>query len=299
VNVQTGIALAFAAMLCWGFGDFWIQKSTRKIGDIEALFFITLFGAIILAPFAYKNVGAVFTGSWQTILVLIVLCVVLLLAAIFDFEALRIGKLSVVEPIWSFEVPGAALLAFFILGERITLLQGLLIFSLLAGLILVSLKEKENIGKFIFERGTVLAFLGAVFMGAANFFMGWSSRLSDPVMANFVSDIFIAIVTGGDKICVKCGCRSWRGASDARGRWVMRCMDCGGTRSKTRAPLSWCYYCSNGYATKEDAKVDLQSRWSRVLAQFEEQQRKRGRRLQLLSDPPPPERRGPRGRFRK
>jgi uncharacterized membrane protein len=82
------------------------------------------------------------------------------------------------------------------LGERITLLQGLLIFSLLSGLILVSLKEKENIGKFIFEKGTVLAFLGAIFMGSANFFMGWGSRLSDPVMANFVSDVFIAIVTG-------------------------------------------------------------------------------------------------------
>lgn len=104
---------------------------------------------------------------------------------------------------------------------------------------------------------------------------------------------------GGDKICVKCGCGSWRGYRTGRSAPVMRCMDCGGTRSKTRAPLSWCFYCSNGYATKEDAKVDLQSRWSRVLAQIEEQQRKRGRHLQLVSDPPPPERRGPRGRFRK
>ena len=30
-----GIALAFVAMLCWGFGDFMIQKSTRKVGDWE------------------------------------------------------------------------------------------------------------------------------------------------------------------------------------------------------------------------------------------------------------------------
>ncbi len=33
-------------------------------------------------------------------------------------------------------------------------------------------------------------------MGASNFFMGWSSRLLDPVMASFLSDFFIALVTG-------------------------------------------------------------------------------------------------------
>jgi len=196
MNAHTGIALAFVAMLCWGFGDFWIQKSTRKIGDIEALFFITLFGAVALLPFAYKNVWAVLSGSWHTLLVLGILCVVLLLAAILDFEALRVGKLSVVEPIWSFEVPGAALLAFFILGERITLLQGLLIVALLTGIVMVSLREKVNFNKLILERGTVVALLGAVFMGFANFFMGWGARLSDPVTANFLSDVFIAVVTG-------------------------------------------------------------------------------------------------------
>src|SRR3989338_4601089 len=196
MSSSTGIALAFVAMLCWGFGDFWIQKSTRKIGDLETLFFITFFGAVVLAPFAYKNLLAVFIGSWDTIIVILVLCVVLFFAAILDFEALRVGKLAVVEPIWSFEVPAAALLAFFILGEEITWLQVILIIALLAGLVMVSLKRKLDLRKVLLERGTILAFFGAIMMGAANFFMGWSSRLSDPVMANFLSDVFIAVLTG-------------------------------------------------------------------------------------------------------
>jgi len=196
MSSSTGIALAFVAMLCWGFGDFWIQKSTRKIGDLETLFFITFFGAVVLAPFAYKNLPALFSGSWDTIIVILVLCVVLFFAAILDFEALRVGKLAVVEPIWSFEVPGAALLAFFILGEKVTLFQIALIVALLTGLVLVSLKRNTNFRKVLLERGTILAFFGAVMMGAANFFMGWSARLSDPVMANFLSDVFIAVLTG-------------------------------------------------------------------------------------------------------
>lgn len=39
--VSLGILFAFVAMLFWGFGDFMIQKSTRKIGDWETVFLIT------------------------------------------------------------------------------------------------------------------------------------------------------------------------------------------------------------------------------------------------------------------
>ena len=35
--MSLGIGLAFVAMLCWGFGDFLIQRATRKIGDFEIL----------------------------------------------------------------------------------------------------------------------------------------------------------------------------------------------------------------------------------------------------------------------
>jgi len=196
MSVSVGIGLAFVAMLCWGVGDFLIQKSTRKVGDIEALFFVTAFGAVVLFPFVYKNIGALFASSGSTLFVLGILCVVLLLAALFDFEALRVGKLAIVEPIWSFEVPVAALLAFFILGERVTAFQILIVITLLVGLALVSLKKPFHLKHFLLERGTLLALLGAVFMGTANFFMGWGARLSDPIMANFVTDVFIAVVTG-------------------------------------------------------------------------------------------------------
>ena len=196
MSLSVGIGLAFVAMLAWGIGDFLIQKSTRKVGDIEALFFVTAFGAVVLLPFVYKNIGALFASSSDTMLILAVLCVVLLLAALLDFEALRVGKLAVVEPIWSFEVPVAALLAFFILGEEVTVLQILIIVALLVGLALVSLKKEFRLKHLWLERGTLLALLGAVFMGAANFFMGWGARVTDPIMANFVTDVFIAVVTG-------------------------------------------------------------------------------------------------------
>jgi len=195
MTAGVGIGLAFIAMLCWGFGDFLIQRSTRKVGDWEALFFISLFGVVVLLPFVYKRLPALISSGGETLLVLGVLCFVLFFAAILDFEALRVGKLAVIEPVWSFEVPVSALLAFFILSERISWSQGALIVALLVGLALVSLRSKFELRRLLLERGTMLALFGAVMMGAANFFMGWGSRLSDPLMANFLADLFIAAVT--------------------------------------------------------------------------------------------------------
>jgi len=195
--MNVGIALAFVAMLCWGLGDFWIQRSTRKIGVLSSLFFITAFGVVVLLPFVYKDLPVILNADFETLAVIAALCLVLLIAAFLDFEALRVGKLAVVEPIWSFEVPVAAFLAFFILDEKITGLQTLLILMLLFGLVLVSVREKIKFRQAFLEKGTILAFLGALFMGASNFFMGWGARLSDPIMINFLADLFIAVFTGG------------------------------------------------------------------------------------------------------
>ena len=122
MTISVGIGLAFVAMLCWGFGDFLIQKSTRKIGDWETLFVICAFGSLILLPFVWKDIPATFANN-KGLWILLAGSAILFIAALLDFEALKKGKLAVVEPIWSFEVPASALLAFFILGEKVDLLQ--------------------------------------------------------------------------------------------------------------------------------------------------------------------------------
>jgi drug/metabolite transporter (DMT)-like permease len=196
IGVQIGIAFAFVAMLCWGFGDFFIQKSTRKVGDIEALFLITFIGVVILLPFVATRLVSLLDASNTQIVVLGIASIVILIAAILDFEALKIGKLSIVEPTWSLEVPAAALLAFFILGEAISFNQIVLIVILIFSLGLVSFKGGKITKKIFLEKGFWYAFFGALVMGGANFFIGWGARVTDPIMVNFVTDFFIMFVTG-------------------------------------------------------------------------------------------------------
>ena len=107
-------------MICWGFGDFLIQRSIRKIGDWETLFLITFFGVILLLPFAWNDIGIMLTNMGTGFIILVVGGVILFVAALLEFEALKRGKISVVEPAWSLEIPAAGILAFLILGETLT-----------------------------------------------------------------------------------------------------------------------------------------------------------------------------------
>ena len=81
-------------MLCWGFGDFFIQRTTRKIGDVESLAYIGVIGIIGLLPFVLKDFSLLF--SLKNLLLLVLLGVITFVVALFNFEALKDGKLSII-----------------------------------------------------------------------------------------------------------------------------------------------------------------------------------------------------------
>ncbi len=195
MTASIGIALAFVAMLCWGFGDFMIQKSTRKLGDWETLFIITAFGTIILLPFVWHKIPILFSSNTEGVVVLLAASVILFVAAILDLEALRKGKLAIVEPIWSLEIISSSVLAFFILDQRISAFQTILIILLMVALMLVAFKGRLT-KAMLLEKGVFIAGIAALTMGCANFFMGWGGRVSDPIMTNFFTDAFLAIGSG-------------------------------------------------------------------------------------------------------
>lgn len=188
-----GILFAFAALICWGFGDFLIQRSTRKFGDWETLFFITLFGAIILTPFVLDDLVNLFSFANTDLWLLMIGSIVLFGAAMFDFEALKRGKIAVIEPAMALEVPVAAVLAFVFIKEAVTMIQAVIISILLIGLILVSLRSRKLTKKNWLERGIMLALIGSTLMGASNFLVGFASRVTNPLITNWFINV-VAVV---------------------------------------------------------------------------------------------------------
>ena len=140
-------------------------------------------------PFVYRDI----LSSLDThALILWITGLVIFVAALVDFEALRVGKISVVEPIYACEVGVTALLATFILRESLTLEQGLLVALSMVGIFLIAVKSFKHIKRIHAERGVWLAILATIGMGCANFLYGVGARETNPLMINWFANTFIA-----------------------------------------------------------------------------------------------------------
>src|SRR3972149_4886431 len=115
------IVFAFLAMLFWGFGDFFIQRSIRKVGNVETLAWIGVIGTIGLFPFVLKDIPLLLNPVNSVFI--IGLGVITFIAAMFSFKALKDGKLSVVDVVLEVELPITIALSFIFLGETLTTKQ--------------------------------------------------------------------------------------------------------------------------------------------------------------------------------
>jgi drug/metabolite transporter (DMT)-like permease len=192
---QAAILFAFVAMIGWAFGDFFIQRTTRIVSTYATLFIIGAVGAVGLVPFVYAEIPGLTSSDFIS---LVVLSGIILVYGSVIFEALRRGKLSVVETVVAFELPLSVLLAVFAAGERITLLE--FGFFLLIGLgILAAVTESAQHLRYhrnIFEKGVVLAFVGAFLSAVVNFYIGTFSQAMSPLIVIWATHAMLAIACG-------------------------------------------------------------------------------------------------------
>ena len=177
-----GVLAALAAMICWGIGDFLIQKATRKLGDIESIFFIGFLGSVALFPFIYNDLPNIFSNT-NLLWTLIFLGFTMLIVSIVNFQSLKEGKIAIVEPILETELPITIFLAFIVLQEKLSLLQILLAALVFAGIILISVSKIKIKSKQILEKGAFLAVFAAFGFGFLNFFTGSIARITSPLLA--------------------------------------------------------------------------------------------------------------------
>lgn len=186
-----GIALAILAAVTWAIGDFSIERVSRAAGSLKALFYVSLVAAIIYIPFVWKHLGVI--GRHGALWLLLASGAVFLFASVFDFLALKMGKISVVEPICAFEVPITALAAYIFIGERVTLEQNFFILLMVAGIFLVSVQQFSHLRHIHAEPGAWLALIATIGMGFANFLFAEAGRVTTPFIINWFAAIFILL----------------------------------------------------------------------------------------------------------
>jgi uncharacterized membrane protein len=176
---------ALIALLAWGFGDFFIQRSIRAIGSYGALFCIGAFGGILLLPFVWGQIPSMFAPD--TLLLLTSTLLITTVGALLLFEALKIGKLSVVEPILSTELMITFMISVVFLREAINTLQAILICCVFVGILLVAAHHEHKHWwqwwkkERLIEQGVILAAMGAFFSALINTFTALSSRDTSPL----------------------------------------------------------------------------------------------------------------------
>jgi len=196
--IVIGIIISFGAAMMWGIGDFFIQRSTRKVGDWETLFVLCAFGMIVLFPFVFQNLKILFDGSHvQDILITSASGLALFFAALLILQGMKVGKLSIIEPLYPLEIITAGIISYFILVEKLSVIEVILIAVLILCFILLSTQErgKLKLRNLFLEKGVLMVASGSILMGVADFFMGWGARVTDALTVNFMVNIIITIIT--------------------------------------------------------------------------------------------------------
>lgn len=184
--MNPGITFAIIAMLAWAFDDFLIGKTTKKFGDSITLFWVACLGTLVLLPFVWQDISEV--SFWKPGTGLTILCIALAvttIAVLADYEALRIGKLSAIDPIYALEIPITLAISYAIIQEALSPYQLSLIALVIAGVCLVSIKSFSGLKKIRWEHGIAMALLSVLFMGGTNFFTAYSGRLTNALVANW------------------------------------------------------------------------------------------------------------------
>lgn len=191
-----GIIFALVALASWGLGDFFIQRTSRKTGIIDAMFFIDIVAAVVLLPFIWDELPLL---DSTTIYILLIAGVVLIAASFLLFTALKNGKLSIVEPVASLELPFTVLIAAILGHERLDALTYLIIALVFVGIFLTVTEGRHVLSNLWhghikkFERGVWLAFFGAIAMALGNFTVGRASQETSPLMTIWATSLIILI----------------------------------------------------------------------------------------------------------
>ncbi len=186
------ILLTLIPTIGWALGDFFIQKTIKRTGVVNTLFYIGLLGAIALFPFVFDNL---YLLTQENFLILTTTGLLTFIYATLLFKALEVGKLSVVESIVALELPMTVSLSLLFLNEKISDYQLYLIVFISIGIFLSTLKwnTKEHKLKMLLEKGSFFAFIGSALSAFTNFTIGATSQSIDPVFTIWFTHLVLAI----------------------------------------------------------------------------------------------------------
>lgn len=126
-------------------------------------------------------------------MILLTLGIATFIVGIINFEALKRGKISVVEIIMEAELPIAVLLGLFFFRESLSGFQIFLILLVFAGIVLIA-AEPEQMKKHFFEKGALLALVAAIGYGIIDFLTAVGAKTISPLLTIWFTWIIFTLI---------------------------------------------------------------------------------------------------------
>ncbi len=188
-----GILCAVFALFAWGFADFFIQKSSRIIGVWKVMFSVGMVGFLLLFPFVKNDILLLET---KDVLLMALLGVVILGAMLFNFLALKKGKIAIVEPLLGMELPITVALSISVGKEHLNLVEFALVAIIFAGILMVITAHHKHLHQTrrTIEKGVMLAIAASIGLALTNMLVGVTSRQISPLMVIWFAQTEVLIM---------------------------------------------------------------------------------------------------------
>lgn len=177
------IILGLTGAICWGVADFCARFASQRIGAFRTLFFMQIFGFVIMSAYLEPHGGFVpLTHGWRPWVFAAIAGVLSTAGSLALYYAFRIGVMSIVAPISS-SYPAITVVLAFVSGERLPLhrvggLVVIIIGVILAATSFVALKTTreapgERGSHAHLSRGVGWSIFAAIAFGVMFWFIGF------------------------------------------------------------------------------------------------------------------------------
>jgi len=195
-----GIVAGLLAMLFWGTSIFLAAKTSRRIGNKLALFWMQVFGFVIGSAY-FLVFKPSFNSSilYKHLPVLVVIAILQLIASLSFYSGLSKGKVSLVSPIsasWGLVV---AVLGVILLGENLSWKKIFAIVVIISGIVLLSFDFKNH-SKSISLQSLVGVKEGLIAMfgwGISLFLLGIPTKDLDWFLPAYLFRLILILFLGG------------------------------------------------------------------------------------------------------
>jgi len=212
--MQTSFLLATLAGLCgmlgWGFGDFFAKKTIDVVGDMVTLAWAHFAGLVLMSglclielqkPSVFGQQGGVLPQTAKDWAGLAFFGALQAIVYFFVYRAFAVGKVSLLNPVFSTYSGFVVLLSVLIFGETLHVSQALVLALVFVGVLLMSIEQDSAaLRRFSFKKmhgmsdiviATVLASIWTLFW--ARFVNGKDWLIYATLMYAFMSLTVLAI----------------------------------------------------------------------------------------------------------